>query len=49
LIGAYTPVKSGGGVACARSEAADTNSKHRSAEENTTTVFDMTFSFICDY
>ena len=48
-IGEYTPVKSGGGVPCARSDAVDTNSRHRSAEENTATVFDMMFSFICDY
>src|SRR6185503_5866399 len=31
-IGEYTPVKSGGDVACARSDAVDTNSRHRSAE-----------------
>ena len=48
-IGEYTPVKSGGGVPCARSDAVDTNSRHRSAEENTATVFDMMFSLICDY
>src|SRR5688572_13983139 len=48
-IGEYTPVKSGGGVPCARSDADDTNSRHRSAEENTATVFDMMFFLICDY
>src|SRR6185503_705579 len=48
-IGEYTPVKSGGGVPCARSDADDTNSRHRSAEENTVTVFDMMVSLICDY
>src|SRR5688572_30737618 len=47
-IGEYTPVKSGG-VPCARSDAVDTNSRHRSAEENTATVFDMMFSLICDH
>src|SRR5688572_16041310 len=31
-IGEYTPVKSGG-VPCARSDAVDANSRHRSAEE----------------
>jgi hypothetical protein len=36
-------VKSGG-VTCARSDAVDTNSRHRSAEENIATVFDMMFS-----
>src|SRR4029079_9936693 len=40
-IGEYTPVKSGGDVPCARSDAVDTNSTHRSAEENEATVFDM--------
>jgi hypothetical protein len=44
-MGAYTPVKSGGCVPCARSAAVETNSRHRNAEENTVTVFDMTFSF----
>src|SRR5688572_7362715 len=43
-IGKYTPVKSGGGVPCARSDAVDTNSRHRTAEENTATVVDMVFS-----
>src|SRR4030095_9213844 len=43
-IGEYTPVKSGAAVPCARSDAVDTNSKHRNAEENTVTVFDMMFS-----
>src|SRR4029450_6406182 len=33
-IGEYTPVKSRGVVACARSHAVETNSRHRSAEEN---------------
>jgi hypothetical protein len=42
-------VKSGGGGACARSDAVDTNSRHSSAEENTATVFDMMSSLICDY
>src|SRR5262245_30854697 len=39
-IGMYTPVKSGG-APCARSDAVDTNSTHKSADENTTMVFDM--------
>src|SRR5688500_8813209 len=47
-IGKYTPVKSGGDVPCARSDAADSSSRHRSAEEKTATVFDMMF-LICDY
>src|SRR5687767_10523658 len=47
-MGEYTPVKSGD-VPCARSDAVDTNSKDRSAEEKTATVFDMMFSLICDY
>src|SRR4029453_13079434 len=48
-IGEYTPVKSGGGVPCARSDAVDANNTHRSAEENAATVFDMMLSLICDY
>src|SRR5918995_3747523 len=32
-IGKYTPVKSGGGVAWAGSEAVDSNCRHRNAEE----------------
>src|SRR5262245_44589656 len=45
-IGEYTPVKSGGGAPCARSDAVDTNSRHRSAEENTATLFDMMFVLV---
>src|SRR5688572_21494812 len=43
-IGEYTPVKSGGDVPWARSDAVDMNSRHRSAEEKIATVFDMMFS-----
>src|SRR5262245_4316475 len=42
-IGEYTPVKSGGAVPCARSDAVDTNSRHRSTDEHTATGFDMMF------
>src|SRR4029450_5630421 len=48
-IGGDTPVKSGGGVPCARSDAVDANNTHRSAEENAATVFDMMLSLICGY
>src|SRR5687767_8139758 len=48
-IGEYTPVKSGGAAPCARSDAVDTNSTHRSAEATTTTAFDMMSFLICDY
>src|SRR5262252_5937465 len=41
LIGAYTPVKSGLDVPCARSDAVETNSSDRS-----TTVFAMALSLI---
>src|SRR6185503_15804956 len=40
-IGEYTPVKSGGDAPCARSDAVDTNSRHRTAAEHAATVFDM--------
>src|SRR5580765_2635192 len=40
-IGEYTPVKSGVGFTCARSETVDTNSRHRSAN-----VFAMMFSLV---
>src|SRR4030095_8507693 len=40
-IGEYTPVKSGVDAPCARSDDVDTKSRHRSAEENTVTFFDM--------
>jgi len=40
-IGEYTPVKSGGDVPCARSDAVDMNSTHRSADVDRATVFDM--------
>src|SRR5688572_11587512 len=43
-IGEYTPVKSGVDVPCARSDAVDTHSRHRSAEESTAPVFDMMVS-----
>src|SRR5262245_11382572 len=39
-IGEYTPVKSGC-VPCAWSDVVERNSRHRSADENTATVFDM--------
>src|SRR5688572_17974248 len=47
--GKYTPVKSGGGVPCARSDAVVMNSRHRNTEENTTIAFDTMFSSSCDY
>src|SRR5262252_6150851 len=40
-IGAYTPVKSGLDVPCARSDAVETTSRHRSAA-----VFAMVFSLV---
>src|SRR5690348_8835601 len=42
--GMYTPVKSGGGGACACSDDGVTSGRHRSTEENTTIAFDMLFS-----
>jgi hypothetical protein len=42
-------VKSGGGVTCPRSDAVEAKSRHRRAEANTATVFDMMFSLICNY
>jgi hypothetical protein len=42
-------VKSGGGVPCERSDAVDTSSRHRSAEETLATVFDMMFPLIRDF
>src|SRR6185503_5663456 len=47
--GLYTPVKSDGGVPCARTDDVVTNSKHRSTEANTTIAFDMMLSLSCDY
>src|SRR6266850_2684477 len=42
LNGMYTPVKSGcGGVTCARRDAGETDSRHMSAAESKTHVFDI--------
>src|SRR5580765_3216485 len=43
-IGEYTPVKSGVGFTCARSDTVDTNSRHRSAA-----IFAMMISLNFDY
>src|SRR6185436_1692861 len=47
--GMYTPVKSGGGGPCARSDDVVTNSRHRNAENKTTIAFDMMSPSSCDY
>src|SRR5215510_14078207 len=47
--GMYTPVKSGGGGPCARSDDVVTNSRHNNAEEKTTLAFDMVSPSSWDY